>query len=788
MPSVVRHELRTIVTLETLFAHVIFWLAGLSSLPTNLKVVVFLLVLEVWSSVLAHRTSRVTLRRVLRAAFRAPFETALGSTFIILPLLFATDATQPLMPVGLLTFGILLYGGTWISRYGEPLLKFAGHELRFGSRTHHIYSLFQLPWWSCNRPTLAASAIAIIGLLLICGDAGSLSIGVPMVLLVWIMAVAWNYRMPIGRERYPTERFRDSFPSPRYFLGYFVLPITALALIASVGAREITFFYGSLADGRELLNSLLQVEAAVGILAVTVLFIVIQIAAEALSLRIGSSTFKQDELTSAAALLVLTVLFTVALSARSPMFLSESVAESLWIDAALILALLTFGSLVVVLVRVPYRLTPEGVVRTLLSGMTPAWIEDVTREWSPRWHPGAIDLRDPMIGVERVLMSFLERRDTVSFRVACVQIHEALTNLVRQANVHAIDRYLAHHLRGVMAYALKNGEDQVLEDILGITYYWVTPDPQLLRKDLKFSNDQDVPGEQLIRQALELSVEHARTDVGSQALARIRDRGMGYVQLLPDISDCYWLQQSREIQDLELGEDERERRQENDNFIMGFEQAYLHYPSRKVVASIELGQTALTYSGVSTIGYVIAACMRQKKEPDFHRRIVYWGDFALLEIAEAAARTGVVDFLGLGLSETDEVIKALADDETELAEQHTAAMLKILSLLAKRGLLRLHDVMEFSFLGLALAGRFQKSLEDLVAGMAGAAEDIKAQPGFADSRDLKWTYGELVARIKQQDSVAMHEPVSAALSRLGEKQIWVRPEDDGEASPIGSPN
>ena len=80
-------------------------------------------------------------------------------------------------------------------------------------------------------------------------------------------------------------------------------------------------------------------------------------------------------------------------------------------------------------------------------------------------------------------------------------------------------------------------------------------------------------------------------------------------------------------------------------------------------------------------------------------------------------------------------------------------------------------------LGLALAGRFQMSHEDLVSAMAGAAEDIKAQPVFSDSRELRRVYDELVRRIKQQDSVAMHEPVSKALARLGEKQIWARPEE-----------
>lgn len=738
-----------------------------SEVPIELRVVLLLEALVVWGDVAASR--RHSLVFLLQRAARAPLDIALGVATILLPLIFASDSNSTTLPITMITLGLATYLWIWVASYGRHLLQVFGRELSYESGLNKVLAVAEWPL-SSDQPAVSIAALSGISLLVLCGDLGAVVVGIPIIGVLWCLTVIRNRRLPTFQGRYLERRFRESFPNPVLFARFPLLTALGLALITSIISRELTLFYGSPADARGLLNSLLQVQASVGILTVTVLFVVVQIVSDAFSLRISVAAFRHRSFVTAVAVLAISVGINTWLSARLPTVISDTLTDSVWIDLSLIAAGAAFVLLVTAIFRIATRLTPESMIHGLLDGMTASWIRQVSAIWNDRLAlRGDVDpLRDPMLAIERALMTSLQRRDLTTFRTICSQLYSAISTHTAAANVHAIDRYLLDHLSQVIEYALSNGQDEAVGELITILYWLPEPDLEHLKNGLRFG-DEDIPGEGLIRRILKLAVEFGRDKAGNSCLGFIRDRGIKYARHLPNTSECYSLHPDIASIGESENPDDRERRISNDNFIMGFEQAYFSSIGWQITESVKRGNPELVYSGVSTICYVLSQGLRDHKDGGLRERLVYWATSALSEIAYTVAQYNATSLVGLGLYPLGDIADALNDDEPALADSLAGVVVSTLGSLAKSGILRHHDVVDISVFGYRLTARFPDAHRKVVEAFCIAAEVTRGLPGYEESRERKWVYRELVNRIRQQGTVL--EYVREALEQLHEPEF-----------------
>jgi hypothetical protein len=211
-------------------------------------------------------------------------------------------------------------------------------------------------------------------------------------------------------------------------LAFITIVSLVVAAIVGVISQELPIFYGDSQTATAMLATVSQVVGTIGVLAITISFIVAQVVASEVSLRSSLTLARHPYFLWTAALVALSLGVSLTLLSRTGALAYGTATTWRSGDVALLLggaAIVTTGWFVF---QAPWLLNPERIVDLELRRFDQAWAAQVLEDWGGGgWRPRTLwTYRDPLVLVSSLISRAIERRDGLTLQTTLLQVQERL--------------------------------------------------------------------------------------------------------------------------------------------------------------------------------------------------------------------------------------------------------------------------------------------------------------------------------------------------------------------------
>jgi hypothetical protein len=205
-------------------------------------------------------------------------------------------------------------------------------------------------------------------------------------------------------------------------------------MMVGIITRESPIFYANAETAKSILFTLSQIEGVIGILAITIIFVLTQLTASNYSIRISTILFRQSAFWIPLMILVAAITYNLTIASRSPIVFpsTNDNFDSLIVDLSFVLGLATAGSIAYFIFRAPKMVSPEAIITDALKSFDKEWLDKVKSDWCEPAFQLKLDVRyDPFIAIERIL----SRADCTRDRTFCLTF-SIPHKVFRPSNIH----------------------------------------------------------------------------------------------------------------------------------------------------------------------------------------------------------------------------------------------------------------------------------------------------------------------------------------------------------------
>lgn len=756
-------------------------------MPIAILVVVVLVALELVSQVLSSRHFS-NLAKQFRDLYRFkyPWDVAVLLLWLILAFLSVwyyrnTSAiSYTFLSVGTVAF---LLG--WLVRYQPFIVGFLSRRftrirpfLRGYSSSWNRLELstirvrFLWPWLEIIGISLVSKALSFFPAFLI----------FPIILGVSI--VQKGQRLAATNPGISPPKLEDVWPMPRHILLSALIPIT-IGILVGIATREFPIFYGDTTTAKSLLFTLSQIEGSIGILAITIIFVLTQLTASNYSVRVSRILFRQPAFSIALLILLISVSYNLLVVARSPIMFPADTAyfRSVIVDLSFILALATACGITYFIYSAPRMVSPESIIAHALRSFDGNWLDAVKRDWRRPDFEIRLNVRDdPFIVIERVLSKAIDSGDSLTFVSGLVLIRDHLYELgsvepTKLADsMIEIDAYFRHHCRSLIRRAASNSDAYTLLQFIYFIEALEKPSPRSIAEADTFAfGFTGAAGELLVREIVEQSVEHRLIECATRGIHIIETRAADVIKTLPKQEDA-WLFDSMK-QNVKTSEEEKKRLWKNDYKVNNFERQYFSYLQSLGVIAANSKLAEIVRSVAWSLNNIISDIIQYVNGHTMKAMIVRQGLTNLDEVRKASCDNRLSDAISLSMLEY--ALEHTDPQHDEMVAWHIIWYVSNhLVSHAKLGLLNYMDVVDSAMCGIATVKKYTKPAIRLLEAYGEAAKLVKKNANYAENRDLQLVYGEIVQRIRQiGHNVPKKEPAEIlavtkqTLDALGEPEF-----------------
>jgi len=522
----------------------------------------------------------------------------------------------------------------------------------------------------------------------------------------------------------------------------------ALGLLAAILARERVIFTGTNQTATSLLTSLAEIEATVGVLAITVVFLLMEITIGAYSARLSFLLFRRHPFRFVSITFAGAIAYSLGIAANvDRWFPPQVIYHHVLMDIALILAGSTAVALLVFFKDAVQIVRPEGMMTDILKTFDAHWMEIVRREWTDRFGPTRIYAdRDPMILVSDILTAALNRGDINSLRSGVLLLRERIVHVIKPDDVAVLDSYLHYSLKHLIRAAARRQEAtwlllllyHLVEDIGG-------PSEASLRTASLAPSDPP-PGTTLIREVADASIQNLLVEPATRALHLIEQRGSAALKCLPSFEDT-WLYNPERMRE-DIPQEELRRLWDNDWRIDNLQSGYIGYLGDKGTEAIEAGLTEVAWSASSNVVGLLGSIHKEVPDLPIRKWLILHGLWTLDRICSTACRKRISGGLFFG------TLHLLVREMDVQAEQVIAGHLsgyasRFLLRMARASILDMMTAQGLGLVAVVMAERFPETSISLIEAMGKAAHELTSQPDFEDNESLMYGHAELVGRLEQ---------------------------------------
>jgi hypothetical protein len=517
-----------------------------------------------------------------------------------------------------------------------------------------------------------------------------------------------------------------------------------IALLASILAREIVIFES--ANPLELVSLFLQIEATVGAVVVSVLFVLVELTASNYSFRFSTILQGNRALTYAKWSLSASILFKVLILANSGF--SEAVVDSpLLRDALILIEILVLLAFVNLSRELFVLLSPEALAERVLHQLDDAWLARVRASWSVVGFNRTLytETGDALILFERLLYSAIGKRDRRSVLIAMTQLSEKLGALLADTDAVLIDRYLSDLFTGAIALAADNGMDYELDAILQAVTD-LTPISMAVLPG-QYSDLRGVPpGASFSSAVLERSIPARLFDSSRTAIHALYERTQRHLEALAETHKRLAGQPA--AQGGQSGEIVRLESQLTSGYLYG---AF----RRVAIRGISSGFPEVSSMATSRLTEFLGDVLRLLEDPEQRRSIVLTLLSSVDSVIDAAIEHRLVDAIhfsfpnDIGLLETNE-----EDNLPALISDYLASYLVKLTL---AGMLTHSQIVNITMLGLGMVWSHPDAVVSLIRSYGEAGQNIDRRLKEQPNPELKFVRETLLERVGQLEGPASRQ-------------------------------
>lgn len=674
-----------------------------------------------------------------------------------------TAGTLPTQYPVVLGSALLVLG--WLVSHERFLLRLSARAPQARRSVSYVYR-FLGPRSTGIHPDLLGGWVQLVGFGLVWTSGYGLLIALTVIPIA-VLLVTRRFVRTAGAERTADSWLRPlsaiwagfRFLSRISFIA--VLPVALVALLT----RDVTIFWGTSQEASTLLATFAQVEATVGALVVTLLLVLVELTTSAYSPRLSRllSTRPSFRAMITFAVLSLALKFIVLSNASHWMRLPDTGGESLLIDGVLLWSVLA-GLGYVAFARDAFALmAPEAIVVEALKGFDSDWMQMVRHEWSSRLGPRSMHIaRDPMVLIERMLVSALQRGDVNTFQASLILTRDRMQAVCGPHDGAVIDSYLSDRLASVVRVAADRRADVELEFLCNIAHEMTAPSPETLRSADVTSLDPPL-GSNLLRLVVEHAIASHVPNSATRALYLIAGRATQAVMALPMLSDLWRM--NREKKGEEISETERETLRKNDWRVDNYVHGYLYYLGKLGAKALEADMVAVSAAASTSLSMQVTTVLKHIQEEPYQRLLLFSALYNLGELVKGACTkriVGAVDFWPMGLE-----LKAVS--HANIAMMISYHLSGFIIRMARAGTLDPMTVIDTALAALYMAENNPEVVLPILEAFGEAGESLHALDDFARREDLNYVIEEIHGRINQVEQAGLQPGIKTKVRRAASR-------------------
>jgi hypothetical protein len=730
-----------------------------TSLINVASIVIFcLLTIELISYIFLSRSFSVVRNQIKDLlAFKYPWNSIAVITWLLLALfsiLFLRN-TSPLFYT-FLSAGIFLYFLGWLIRYQPVILSklsrsskrlrpFLGNYSRFWNKLgfHEINAQLFGPW-------LEIFSISIIAMSFVFFPA---FFAFPLVLAAAI--IQKGRKLAHANPNIKPLTPKDLFPRVGHVLRLAAI-VFSIVIIVGITTQEFAIFYGDIEAAKSILFTLSQIEGGIGVLAITIIFVLTQLTASNYSIRVSKIFFRQAAFWIPLLILLASVTYNLLVASRLPLMLpiGADYFHSLIVDLSLVFGLATASGITFFIYKAPSMVSPESIITYALKSFDKEWLDTIKRDWCHPRHHIIINVRnDPFIAIERILSKAVDSGDSLTFVSGLLLIRDHL-HAIKQLDprelpnyIIEIDAYFRHHFRSLARTAAKNSDAYTL---LQLTYFieqLEDPSPESIKKcdSFEFGFDE-AAGELLLREIIGQATKYQLTECVTRGIHIVESRATKVIATLPQQTETWLFNQKKS--DSELPEEERKKLWANDYRVNNFETQYLSYLASLGVTAADSKSTEIVRSVSWALSNIISSIIQDIQGHTMKAMMIQRAIWNLDEITKASLKNKLSDAASLDMLRF--AAEKINNENEEIVAWHLVHYISD-SLLgrAKIGLLDFTSVVDSAMIGLTMVTKYTKPAIHLLQSMGQSAEILKKKANYVEDEELRFIYSEVIRRIRQ---------------------------------------
>ncbi len=451
---------------------------------------------------------------------------------------------------------------------------------------------------------------------------------------------AWLAR---GEKSWPYQIMSNPLLIRPSTLIWFVPGPILLALFVGLGTAEISVFSSDGETARTLLLLFAGAQGTLLLFSGSALIVGMQLTGDAYSWRVVRPVLLyRYRLWAAGAAVGASIVFDLVVVARTDWPALTDTTKVL-VDVGGLVAILCVLFVSWAALSMAGALTAEAVMPVLLNRINKRWMSEAL-DWGDHYatHP-----RDPMLPVVDLLSGVVRRGDVYGFRACIVELvkwsesewpasdnpasvegwsvypgqavegmDRVWPNSTETENARALDRYLHHHMAGLIRRA---ASDEDVEFIDGLERFvsssYSRGHPYVGTAEFSWGLDR-FSGEKLLREIIEVSIRSNHKTTARSALYTVSFAAERLVKALPTLDETSVRDDPTEAP-LERTEEQRAKERAGDDKIDVVSEGYGHYLSTMGQLAAELGATG----SVEDCLYPLRSIIRTVVKADLAKKI-----------------------------------------------------------------------------------------------------------------------------------------------------------------------
>lgn len=718
--------------------------------------------------------------------FKHPWDFVVLFTWLLLAFLSVLyfNNTSPVSST-FLSAGIALFVLGWLIRHQYHIERILSKRCRWIRPFLVSYSNFwgKLKFYDIHArlfgPWLEIVAISLIAKTIIIFPAFFIF---PLILGTSI--IQHGKKLALANPHITPLAFKDLFPKLGHILLFAVIPLS-IAVFVGIATREFAIFYNDVETAKSVLFTLSQIEGGIGVLAITIIFVLTQLTASNYSIRTSAILFCQRAFWLPLIILFGSITYNLLVASRSPILFPSNADyfHSLIVDLSFVFGLATACSIAYFIFKAPRMVSPESIIANSLKSFDKEWLDTIKNDWCRPNFPVKLNIRDdPFIVIERILSRAVDSGDSLTFVSGLILIRDRLRTIKTidprelPNYIIEIDAYLRHHFRSLVRTAAKNSDAYTLLQLINFIEELGDPSSESITKCDTFAFGFDeAAGELLLREIIRQSSAYQLTECVTRGIHIVESRAVEVLNTLPNQINT-WLYDPPK-RDAKLSDEEEKTLQANDHRVENFKRQYFSYFESLGVTAANSKSTEIVRTVTLSLNNIISSIIQHINGHTLKAMIVTHALWSLDKIREASCNNKLSDAMSLTmLDHAAEHTHAEHDEAVAWELVHYVS--DFLLGHAKLGLLHYMNVVDSAMIGLRIVEKYTKPAIRLLKSLGEAAKLLKQNKNYTENKDLQLVYDEIIQRIRQvghagprKDPEQISSTVKSVLESLSEPEF-----------------